>query len=67
MPPTAASAGTVIVRRSASSPIASSRRTSIPTTRKNRNIRPSLTQWRRSMESTASPTLTVTSVVQSDV
>ncbi len=50
MPPIAASTGTASRRRSRSSPRSSSRLASSPTTRKNSVIRPSLTQWRRSVE-----------------
>jgi hypothetical protein len=57
-PPRAAAAGTVMARQGRSSPSFSWRLNSKPTTRKNSVIRPSLTQWRRSLESSAWPTWT---------
>src|ERR671912_30647 len=47
MPPTAATAGRAALRQVESSPATSSRLISSPTTRKNRVMRPSLTQWGR--------------------
>ena len=47
-PPTAASAGSAAVRASCRRPSTTSRLISSPTTRKNRAISPSLTQWCRS-------------------
>ena len=58
MPPTAATAGTAMARQWRSSPNFSWRLTSRPTTKKNSTISPSLTQWRRSLASSASPTWT---------
>jgi hypothetical protein len=58
MPPSAATAGTAIARQSRSSPSFSWRPSSSPTTKKNSVISPSLTQWRRSLASSASPTRT---------
>src|SRR3954454_7275639 len=65
MPPSAASTGTPMVRRSRSSPTASSRVTSSPTTRKNSAIRPSSTQCLRSMDSSGAPALIPISVAHS--
>ena len=55
IPAMAASTGMRRCRRSVSSPIASSRRISRPTTKKKNTMRPSLTQWRRSSVSVWSP------------
>ncbi len=66
MPPSAASTGTAIRLRSRSSPMSNSRLASSPTTRKKNVIRPSLTQWRRSVETLAPPRWIERFVVQTD-
>ena len=66
MPPTAASTGVATRRRSRSSPMSNSRRISSPTTKKKNAINPSLIQWRRSSDSSASPNCSDTSVCQND-
>jgi hypothetical protein len=60
MPPTAARAGAAVRRGRRSSPVASSRLISRPTTKKNSVISPSLTQWRRSSVMASPPIPTVT-------
>jgi hypothetical protein len=65
-PPNAASAGNDAARGSLSSPTASSRLISSPTTKKNSAISPSLTQWRKSSSIDAAPTPIRSSVSQSD-
>ena len=66
MPPIAANTGIASRRRSRNSPRSSCRLASSPTTRKNSVIRPSLTQWRRSIVTPAFPTRTATLVVHTD-
>ena len=56
-PATAAASGTAAFDRSRSSPIANSRLTSSPMTKKKSAIRPSLTQCCRSRSMPASPTV----------
>ena len=67
IPPTPAITGTAIRRRSVSSPIAISRLTSRPITKKNRAISTSSTQWRRSSEIDQSPSVKLSSVVQNEL
>ena len=64
IPPTAANAGSSAAWRVESSPTASSRFTSSPTTRKKIVIRPSLTTCWRFSTSENEPTRSVTSVLQ---
>ncbi|CAN5469212.1 hypothetical protein BH20ACT17_BH20ACT17_02290 [soil metagenome] len=67
IPPIAAKAGIASRRRSRSSPRSISRLASSPMTRKKNVIRPSLTQWRRSVEiPLPSPTVIASFVVHSD-
>ena len=66
MPPTAATSGIVMRRRSRSCPMSSSRLASSPRTRKKNVIRPSFTQCRRSWEIPSSPNWIESFVVQND-
>src|ERR1700739_3264460 len=65
-PPSAATPGTARRRRCRSSPRSSCRLASRPTTRKNRVIKPSLTQWRRSVAISVLPIRIARFVVQTD-
>ncbi len=64
IPPIPATTGSSNRRRSRRSPRSNSRRASSPTTKKNNVISPELTQWRRSSETPAPPTRTLSDVVQ---
>ena len=66
IPPTAPTTGMTIRPPPVSSPTLSPYRTSMPITKKNRAIRPSLTQWPRSIDSSAPPIAIVPSVAQRD-
>ena len=63
-PATDATSGTVARWASVSPPISSSRRSSRPTTKKKNTIRPSLTQCRRSSDSSSPPRRSASSVCQ---
>jgi len=62
MPAAAATTGRAAPRQVRSSPTTSSRLISRPTTRKNRVMRPSLTQWRRSVSRVRRPSWSATRV-----
>src|SRR5438874_3334925 len=66
MPPIAATTGIASRRRSRSSPTSNSRLASNPTTRKKNVISPSLTHWRRSIDTDPPPSCTESWVLQTE-